>query len=243
MPAITFFKDWIFGQLPFYYKDEDTYKDSTGRGLLERYLGNFGEELDEGFYPFILNFLDLFDAAKCNQELLPHLGFILGIPNVINNDNETYRRILKYAIDLYKVKGTELSYKMLFNLIGISVTLVDDLDSDIPSYDSGFTYDADVAITYDEDCAGCAGFFIAYSSVQDTTVPLYITEVDPTLLQYADNIVCTLKGIDSTFNGYIKKLSFREKIPVQISETSNLSNFEAPTGAFSDDFDTDNSFS
>lgn len=243
MPAVTFFRDWLFGQLPSYFKDEDTYVDSNGKGLLERYLRNFGQELDEDFYPYVLNFLDLFDAAKCTPELLPHLGFILGIPNVINNNNDTYRRILKYAIDLYKVKGTELSYKMLFNLIGMSVTLVDDINSDIPSYDSGFTYDADVAITYDEDCAGCAGFFIAYSSVLDTTSPLLINQIDPTFLQYADNIVCMLKGADSTFSGYIKKLSFREKIPVQISETSSLNNFEAPTGAFSDDFDTTNSFS
>ena len=43
----------LINQLPFYFKEADTYKNSNGEGLLERYLQIFGKYLEDDLKPSI----------------------------------------------------------------------------------------------------------------------------------------------------------------------------------------------
>lgn len=236
MPITYFFKDWFFKQLPGYFKDNDTYVDPDGEGLLERYLRNYGMELDEDIKPFIDNFLDLFDATKCNVTLLPNLAFILGLPISIDNTEATYRKVLQYAIQLYKVKGALPSYQMLFNLLGMEITILEDTPQTPVIYDANpvFIYDDSTGIrTYDTDCAACSGYFIAYNSSSD---PLNINSLPPAILVIAQKIICFLQPINATFNGFIKRLNITEPFPITLNESSTVEAFLQEPGEFSDDF-------
>lgn len=241
MPLV-FFTNWLFGKLPSYFKDSDTYQNLNGEGLLERYLRNFGQELDEDIYPFIANFLDLFDAAKCDVTLLPHLSFILGIPIGIDNTEATYRKVLKYAVQLYKVKGTVMSYKMLFNLINLDIQLIEDEPQGKVTYDADPLYIYDDPLgpqLYDTGCANCSGYTIAYNAFSN---PLNTNTVNPSLLLIAQSIIPFLQPINATFNGFTKRIHIEEPFPITIEESSDLDAFIQVPGEFADDFETDTEF-
>lgn len=242
MPVTIFFKDWLFGKLPQYFKDNDTYVDLNGEGLLERYLRNYGDELDENIMPFINDFLDLFDAAKCQATLLPHLSFLLGIPITIDDTEATYRKVLKYAIQLYKVKGTEPSYQMLFNFIGLDISVIEDTPQTPVTYDADpmYIYDEPTGVRqYDTSCASCSGYTIAYNANLD---PLNPNSVSPALLTIAQKIICYLQPINATFKGFAKRLNIYEPFIIDIEETTSLSAFEQTPGEFSDDFSNTDDF-
>lgn len=216
--------------------------DSNQEGLLERYLRNFGMELDESIVPFINNFLDLFDAVKCQKNLLPHLAFILGLPITIDDTEATYRKVLKYAIQLYKIKGTAQSYGMLFNLIGLEVSVIEDTPGISVIYDASpvFIYDDPTGVRlYDTGCANCSGYSIAYSSIAQ---PLNPDSVTPDLLVIAQKIICFLQPINAKLDGFIKTLKIVEPFVIGITEETTLDQFVEIPGDFSDDFDTDEEF-
>lgn len=240
--SLVFFKDYLFGKLPEYFKTDDTYVDLNQEGLLERYLRNFGMELDENILPFIDNFMDLFDATKCQASLLPHLSFILGIPITIDNTEATYRKVLQYAIQLYKVKTTSVSYEMLFNFIGLEVTVLEDEPIGPVTYDATpvYIYDDPTGIRqYDTGCNPCSGYSLAYNSSAN---PLNTGSVDPATLLIAQKIICFLQPINATFNGFIKRINIQEVFPINITESSTVQAFIQNPGEFSEDFDITNDF-
>lgn len=235
---IEFFKNWLFGQLPAYYKDEDTYKDIGNEGILERYLRNFGSELDEGIYPFVLNFLDLFDALKCREDLLNHLSFTLGLPPNLDNTAYVYRKVIKYAVDLYKIKGTKKSFVLLFNIAGLDLQIIEDAAQPNVTYDANppYIYDNPVfPIQYDRLCADCGGYVLAYNGLNG--IPS-----DPNILNIIQNIICYLQPINAKLSGLIRRIFIAEVLPITIGESTNLGPFIQPPGPFSDDFETNNSF-
>lgn len=242
MPLNFSFRDWLFGNLPQYFKDNDTYVDINGEGLLERYLRSYGEELDENLVSFIDNFLDLFDAAKCQSALLPHLSFILGLPITIDNTEAVYRKVLKYAVQLYKVKGTSVSYDMLFNFIGLEIAILEDEPVGPVTYDANplFIYDDPQGIRqYDTGCNPCSGYTIAYNLAVS---PLNTGSLDPSILVIAQKIICFLQPINATLNGFIKRINITEVFPITIDESSTVDAFIQIPGQFSEDFDITNEF-
>lgn len=242
MPITYYFKDWFFNKLPAYFTNNDSYQDANGEGLLKRYLRNYGMELDEEFKPYIDNFLDLFDAAICETTLLPHLSFILGLPISLDNTEATYRKVLKYAIRLYKIKGTAGSYKMLFNFIGLDITILEDIPPPPVIYDANpiFIYDDPTGVKkYDTGCAACSGYSIAYNSFVD---PTNVASVPGALLALAQNIICFLQPINATFDGFVKRLNITEPFPIDIEESSTITAFLQEPGEFSEDFDITNEF-
>lgn len=231
---IYFFKDWFWGQLPGeYYKANDTYIDINGEGLLERYLRNFGMEVDENIKPFIDNFMDLFDAAKCQKQLLTHLSFMLGSPISLDNSESIIRKVLKYAVQMYKIKGTVGSFDMLFNFIGLDITIIEDVPGKAVTYDADPILNYDMGLKYDTGCANCSGYKIAYSS---TANPTDTTVVSPLLLQIAQQIICFLTPINGTFNGFIQQVNISELLPITITEDSSVSAFLKVPGEFDDSF-------
>lgn len=236
--SVIFFKNWLFKQLPGYFKNEDTNKDINKEGTLERYLRNFGQELDDGIYPYIKDFLNLFDTLKCQEDLLPHLSFVLGLPPNIDNTAATYRKVLEFAVAVYKIKGTKRSYEVLFNLMGLSIQIVEDpaapkvlYDLDVP-----VIYDNPTGpYQYDKTCSYCGTYTIAYNNGSNSSV-------DPAILELAQSIICFLQPINAKLNGFMKRLHIRESFVLNITETTNLDAFIVPPGTFSDDFDNLNTF-
>jgi|SRR5882757_3694684 len=231
---ITYFKDWFFSKLPYYFQKNDTYIDVNNEGLLKRYLRNFGSELDEGIKPFIDNFMDLFDAMKCNVSLLPQLSFILGLPPNLNNTEATYRRVLAYAVAIYRVKGTAKSYKAIFNLLGLHIQLVEDDPIKVPLYDDSHIYDAPIIVDYDL-ASYCSTYSIYYNNPGNTPV-------DPAILALAQNAICFLQPINAKLLGLLPRLEINEVFPLNVVETTSLPAYVPPSGAFSDAFDNTNAF-
>lgn len=236
------FKDWLFSKLPDYYQNQDTYIDVNGEGLLKRYLRNFGMEYDENIKIYIDNFMDLFNPMKCPTTLLPALSFILGLPITVDNTEATYRRMLKYAVRLYKVKGTIISYQMLFNLLGMEVTIIEDVPGKPLTYDMlpPVIYDDPTGVKlYDTGCDNCSGYYIAYNASHD---PLNVTAIGAPILAIAQSIIPFIQPINAKLNGFIRRLNITETMPIALAETSSLDSFLPPTGTFSDDFDTTEEF-
>jgi hypothetical protein len=146
--------------LPQYFHENDSYKDNTGRGLLQRYLKTMGDELDQKLLPEIECYLRILDAQNCEPKYLNHLSDILGNPPDIFGDEDMYRNLLSYICSVYKIKGTKKAYELFFSLLGFNVELIE-----IPpltqesKYDlSGGKYDTgNTDSTYDQDrCKPCS---------------------------------------------------------------------------------------
>lgn len=243
---ITFFKDWFWSKLPLHFHKDDTYLDLNDEGVLQRYLRNFGMELDEGIKPFIDNFMDLFDAMKCRVDLLPQLSFILGLPVNLDNTEATYRRVLAYAVAIYRIKGTAKSYKAIFNLLGLSIQIIEDDPKGNDTYDADAnfqTYDASTLpvepapdeIFYDSQNF-CSTYTIAYNNAGNTPV-------DPALLELAKAAICSIQPINARLGQIIPRLAITEGYGLAALETTNLPEVDIPEGAYSDAFDNDNSYS
>lgn len=190
---MAYFKDWIFNQLPRYHQKTDNYKDAQGNGLLKRYLRSVGDELDEEFIPYMENFIDLIDFMTCDDKYLPLIGGILGYPPSIDGLNSTYRKILAYAVVVYKIKGTFKSYQIVFNLLGINITIEEIMPKKKITYDLPVPkYDADPTYIYDSECDRCGIYNLKYK-FQAGFGPM-----TSTILGYIQNIICWLEPINAT---------------------------------------------
>lgn len=148
MKSFSSFKQYVFTHLfPYYYKDNDTYKDSEGKGILERFIEVCSEYLDKEVMPDIDNFMDIIDVDKTPDIFLNYLweyfGYIpyaygvltRGEPYTPENvarwlNNPTgfpkadTRAVLRYAISLYKIRGTEVFYTILGRFYGVRFELI-----------------------------------------------------------------------------------------------------------------------
>ena len=166
------FKDYVFPRFfPFWYHDQDTYKDKDGRGILQRLMRVCAEYFDvhvtddESNQPGLDNILDLIDFDKTPDLFLNYLWEFLGeipyaygliIQNKPYNKDDLRewltgfwfpkvnpRELLRYAISLYKIRGTVDFYTILGRFYGMKITLIEtvnggtigDGDDGIPVYD------------------------------------------------------------------------------------------------------------
>lgn len=114
-------KNFFWENLSPYFHQLDTYKDANNQGLLERYLSNFGTELDEEVVPFIENFMQILDPQYSQGKFLGHIAYQLGNPPDIFINPSLYQNLFYKIIHIYKTKGLVVSYKYalwLIELIG-----------------------------------------------------------------------------------------------------------------------------
>ena len=119
------FKKILWDLFPPYFKELDSYIDNNGQGLLERYINNMGRELNENFYPALINALDTLDPNFQSGKFIPHIAFLLGNPSNIFNNPSDYKKLFYLLIYIYKTKGTIISYEYAFRLIGYSCILIE----------------------------------------------------------------------------------------------------------------------
>lgn len=160
----------LINLLPNYFKEKDTYKDSKGEGILERFLNVCGSYFKEEIVPDIDNILDIISLEKRDTlssrdyVFLSYLWEFLGsIPygyaalydgNDINNPwkenmnmvpRAKYYDILKYSISLYKIRGTLDFYTILMRFYDIGCTVED------PTNGEGYRDDDYVNTHYDSE--------------------------------------------------------------------------------------------
>ena len=156
------FKEWVFKTLlPFYYQERDTYIDTSGKGILQRFMEICSEYFDtdilddQGTQPGLDNIINLIDPDITPELFLNYLWEFLGeIPYAygviiqdkaynkddlrdwlfINHDfpHTDSRKLLKYAISLYKIRGTEAFYSILGTFYGINLELIETTDGGSP---------------------------------------------------------------------------------------------------------------
>src|SRR6478736_1028349 len=105
---MSYFKDWFFNKLPNYYHINDSYKDANDKGLLQRYLENIGEDIDDNILPFIDNLLDIIDPTKqanTGYKFLNTLAYTVGSPpDIFLGDPaqaEKYAKLINHIVSIY----------------------------------------------------------------------------------------------------------------------------------------------
>lgn len=160
----------MFDKLPTYFRRNDSYKDTFGRGLLERYLEIFGDELDEDIIPELEAILDIVDAQIAPSRFLTHLSDTLGNPPDLFINEPQYRNILSFILDFYKLKGTKQGYEFFFGLFGFNIVITE-LPYNEAYYDDGNLYDtpnAENDYLYDNQCPTCTCYTIEFINRTDS---------------------------------------------------------------------------
>ena len=134
-------KDTIFDFFGVQDKQNDIEKDNDNRGSFERYNRSLGEDYDENVEPLIENFVaNTIDPLTADERFVPFLEAMLGNPARVKDDIATRRKMASIATRIYQVKGTVLSYEILFKLLGYdSITITEHIESF--GFDSPFTLD------------------------------------------------------------------------------------------------------
>lgn len=219
MPFI--FQKFLFRQLPLYFKVKDTYKDNNDRGLLERYLEIFGVEIDDEIKPQIDNYLSIINPFETDAKFLTTLGYTLGSPPDLLNDDAKYAKLLAYIISIYKIKGTAKSYESLFALLGFLVTISELPPSEPTLLDDSNILDEDntEAETFDTGCPPCSEYEIIVSTLLTTgggCPPPTFGVVDNTILPTFIKIIEFNQPINAHLKGLINGGKLCENIDLCI---------------------------
>lgn len=221
--AINFrFKDWVFNRFPTPYRDKDTYKDSQGKGLLERYLTNFGIEYDDEMVLFIHDFMDILNVNLTPEKFLPFIGYTLGSPPTLGLDvdgNNAQRKFLSYLVSLYKIKGTAQSYNLLFNLLGLECTIILFPKNTNKKYDTLKIYDDPTnTIQFDLSCEPCQEYSINYWNKYDDPLVPTINTIPSTIIDTLQSIICFVQPIDCKLKLLNHAIQFQEQYsPLQLN--------------------------
>lgn len=148
--------NYLFSLLPHYFKENDSYKDGNGEGLLERYLEIFCAEVDSQVAPYIDNVHYLLDAENLSSlphddpdKFLDYLSGIFGNPPYLGTDIQ-YKALIKHIVWILKSKGTFTSVELFLNLLGYTIdsyteeTFPDIIYDETPTplkYDNSISYD------------------------------------------------------------------------------------------------------
>ena len=134
----------LINQLPFYFKEADTYKNSNGEGLLERYLQIFGKYLEDDLKPSIESMREYIsvDVFSENDNSNDYTEIVQSLRGIFTSDyfwdflgQMPYARLLKEPIRDIEAKSLDLAsgstYKPIFksftkyDLGPIKLTLAD----------------------------------------------------------------------------------------------------------------------
>jgi len=181
--------------MPSYYKDNDTYKDGSDKGILERFLEVIGDYFQDNLKQDINELLDkvigidTLDVKLINL-VWEYLGSVpYGHGPIIErdlSDNFTiqepterpyarYRDLLKYTVSLYKIRGTLDFYPALLRLYGLDAIVRDptgDYEDSQPQVANGFfipQYDTpimmDSILRYDKSDIGLSCIVVSITVI------------------------------------------------------------------------------
>ena len=188
------FSEHLYNQFPYFFRENDTYKDNEGRGIFQRYLSALGSEWDNGSLNTIPGLDTLTDAELVGDKQLVHLADVLGNPPDTFGNEPRYRVLLKYITHINKYKGTLKGYQLLFSILGVEVT-IEEITLTSYKYDSGNQYDTD--IIYDGNCPPCS-FYVLHITDPDGNCPeIGQAQSNVTLRQLLNAIVAYVEPLNA----------------------------------------------
>lgn len=167
------FKNYLFNALPDYFHEQDTYKNSQGQGLLQRFTQVIGLELDRKIVPKINCYLEIIDSTICEERFLHHISDTLGNPPDVFQDPAIYRNLLSYIVSVYKIKGTTKAYELFFSILGFGVDIIEYPPADgETNYDQGGNYNTGNELSiYDHDiCLDCKLYSIEFYPLEGNSM-------------------------------------------------------------------------
>lgn len=233
----TNFSKFFPNKLPYYFIKNDTYKDLDGKGLLERFLTIFGTEVDLEIIPQIECYLNIIDTSICHEKYLIHLSDVMGNPPDIFLDQVLYRKLLRYIVSVYKIKGTIAAYELFFSLLGFGVVITElPVTNEESSYDNEGSYDTgNPDSIYDQTrCSPCSYYTIDFYPLNNTD-----GIIDSTTLQKLRLAIFFNEPINAKLLSLTSNFTIEDTLGINISdETSNES---ASVERYDTDLDYDDS--
>jgi len=121
----------------------DYNKDSEGKGFLQRYSETMAQEWDETVISVAFRLLDsTLIPDTVLDKFIPYLESNMGLI-AVHPDLGIRRRVLQRIIEVYKCKGTERSYQLMFNALGFEGVEILQAGVDF-GFDSLVTFDNEV---------------------------------------------------------------------------------------------------
>lgn len=220
MAFITTFQDFFFKQLPLMFKRDDSYKDINGDGLLERYLRVFGLEIDNEVIPYAEEYMEIMDVMTTDEKFLPLISYGLGNPPNLLYDPALYRKLLRYILAYYKIKGIKESYELFFALLGYTVTVVEYPEQDV-RFDSGYLMDDGNLM--DEHCVTCSDYELFLMLTGAHCDPTAVILLDEALLALIELIISFTEPINAVLLHITNMVEACEDIDGCISENISIS--------------------
>lgn len=116
----TDMRDWLYARIPAATRARDTAAGHPLRDFLAVSAVAFYE-----LHQDVQKLLLLVDAEQCEASLLPQLGSMLGFEFPYDLTEQQQRAFIKFMVNIYRVKGTAASLKLVANrLIGNGFDLV-----------------------------------------------------------------------------------------------------------------------
>ncbi len=235
------FKDWFFSLLPFHFKLNDTYKDTNGEGILERFLRNPGDEIDEQVIPFIEGYIAATSLGG-DPKFLTHIAYTLGNPPDLwlGNDNTKYDLFLQHVVSIYKIKGTIKSYELMFLLLGYIVTIVEYPEYVPAAFDSGGEFDS--GLYFDGKCPTCSDYsiFITPANVDCYNPQLYV--ITQQMIDLFWLIIKWLEPINAHLIEFTPLVTVCDDVNACIDEHVTAELYSVPGFDLGNDFDDGNEF-
>ena len=199
-------REIILNKLPLYYLENDSYKDESGKGLLTRFLGMLGVELQENLVDPLHNLINELDPTTATEKFLGLLAYTVGNPIDLGGTAEDFRLRVTQALSLYKVAGTSRSYHLFFSLLGYRIRLRPHYPS-VNNYDEGLYYDdfdESVQGTFQYDQDECAEYCVPYDII------IYVEPGDnsltPEVLERISYALRDLEPLDAILNNLVTSL-------------------------------------
>ncbi len=216
------FKTFLFDKLPTYFRRNDSYKDTSNRGLLERYLEIYGDELDDNIIPEIEAVLDILDAQIAPSQMLTHISDTLGNPPDLFINEPQYRNILSFIVDFYKIKGTKAGYEFFFGLFGFTIVITE-LPYNEAYFDDGNLFDDPNELgdyTFDNTCPPCSCYTIQFVSRQDSNGN--INPVGPNDLQNIFDAIAFTEPINAILCSLEQTIAPEDDVNICLQETVDV---------------------
>lgn len=162
----------IFGYFGRDIKIRDEPKNAQGKGVLERYNEVMGLEYDVYYSEFLDNLIDnTMVPQEVLEKFIPYLEEMLGGLQFTGTTIAIRRKILKFAIRLYEIKGTKKSYDLIYRLLGFNSVTITEHQAEF-TFDSPTTFD-DLFRKFDSKCPPCSDYTINVYGDADLTNELH----------------------------------------------------------------------
>ena len=228
------FKDYIFGLLPHYFKASDSYKDSYGKGLLERFLESLGQEWDDNLLVKLEDTINLYDVDLVNDDFLTLIAEKLGSPPDIT-ENDRYQDILRYIVSIYKIKGTKEALIVYFDIAGYYINIIEqNLDDSIYGF---FNYDS--GVPYDKNCQLCTPIDITFISKEHDATNPSLTYIDQDTLDRLNKALAFNLPVNVKVDNLINSVPYEEAAAKSFAEDIVVKRLQAQQY---DMFDYDDGF-